>query len=84
MILAGDFNDYPGRAVHSGLTSTFIDAWTEGGAGTGFTYSSKEPKSRIDYVFLAPTNAWGVLNATVLNSTASDHLPLVVELVLYD
>lgn len=84
VILAGDFNDQPGRAVHSEITTIFTDAWEEAGLGDGFTYSSTDPKSRIDYVFLSPKSAWRVTSAIVVESEASDHLPLLVEVTLND
>jgi endonuclease/exonuclease/phosphatase family metal-dependent hydrolase len=79
-IVAGDFNDHPGGAVHDALKATFVDAWEQAGRGAGFTHSSTQPKSRIDYVFVRPVNGWKVTRAEVLPSLASDHLPLLVEL----
>lgn len=79
-IIAGDFNDHPGGAVHDALKATFVDAWEQAGSGAGFTHSSTHPKSRIDYVYVRPVNGWTVTRAEVLPSLASDHLPLLVEL----
>lgn len=79
-IVAGDFNDHPDGEVHRSMKETFLDAWEHGGAGEGFTYSSTEPKSRIDYVYLRLTSGWQVSQAEVLSSAASDHSPLLVEL----
>jgi endonuclease/exonuclease/phosphatase family metal-dependent hydrolase len=79
-IVAGDFNDHPGGAVHDALKATFVDAWEQAGRGPGFTHSSTQPRSRIDYVFVRPANGWKVTRAEVLPSLASDHLPFLVEL----
>lgn len=84
VILAGDFNDHPGQPVHQAMMEQFDDAWELGGVGEGFTYSSTRPKSRIDYVYFAPKGRWIVTRAEVLESTASDHLPLLVEAVFTD
>jgi endonuclease/exonuclease/phosphatase family metal-dependent hydrolase len=80
VIVAGDFNDHPDGAVHRAMKETFTDAWERRGQGSGFTYSSTAPKSRIDYVYVRPANGWEVTRAEVLASQASDHLPLLVEL----
>ncbi len=79
-IVAGDFNDHPGGTVHDALKATFVDAWEQAGSGAGFTHSSTQPKSRIDYIYVRPANGWTVTRAEVLPSLASDHLPLLVEL----
>jgi endonuclease/exonuclease/phosphatase family metal-dependent hydrolase len=84
VIVAGDFNDHPGREVHRAMKAMFLDAWEQGGSGDGFTHSSTAPKARIDYVYCYPTNRWQVTRAEVLRSPASDHLPVAVELKLGD
>jgi endonuclease/exonuclease/phosphatase family metal-dependent hydrolase len=80
VIVAGDFNDHPGRQVHAAMKEAFVDAWEAVGKGDGFTQSSTNPRSRIDHVYLQPTGTWEVFRAEVLSSDASDHLPLLVEL----
>lgn len=79
-IVAGDFNDHPQGEVHRVMKEMFLDAWERGGTGDGFTYSSIQPKSRIDYVYFRPVDGWQVTHAEVLISQASDHSPLLVEL----
>jgi endonuclease/exonuclease/phosphatase family metal-dependent hydrolase len=79
LIICGDFNAVPGSPTHVAMKGRFDDAWEAVGVGEGFTYSSTEPKRRIDYVFfrrgagVVPVMAW------VPASLGSDHLPLVVE-----
>ena len=84
VILAGDFNDRPDGAVHQELTKVFIDVWESAGLGDSHTFSSDNPRSRIDYIFLSPKSEWDVRNASVIESQASDHLPLLAEIVLVD
>lgn len=79
VVVAGDFNDHPDRAVHQAMKESFVDAWEAGGSGDGFTYSSTQPDRRIDYIYLDRAHAWTVTRAIVPDSEASDHLPLVVE-----
>jgi len=79
-IVAGDFNDHPGGAAHRAMKEAFTDAWEQAGEGSGFTFSSTRPKSRIDYVYVRPVGTWRVTRAEVLAGEASDHLPLLVEL----
>lgn len=80
VIVAGDFNDHPTGKVHEAMTDGFVDAWERGGSGDGFTFSSTQPKSRIDYIYVRPVAGWQVAHAEVLTSQASDHSPLLVEL----
>jgi endonuclease/exonuclease/phosphatase family metal-dependent hydrolase len=44
------------------------------------TYPADQPESKIDYIFL--TQRWAVVESQVLDSGASDHLPLLAELEL--
>lgn len=82
IIIAGDFNDPPGGTVHLRMKKMFIDSWEVAGQGDGFSFSSEEPKSRIDYIYLSPKTSWNVSDAKVIPSESSDHLPLVIEATL--
>ncbi len=80
-ILVGDFNARPswGQIEELELLSAgWVDAWTEAGSGDGFTARSNDPRNRIDYVFHTPDIE--ALDAGVILSQASDHLPVVVDL----
>jgi len=79
VIVAGDFNDHPGGAVHESMKTRFRDVWEDAGSGTGFTFSSTQRRSRIDYIYLLAGSDWRAIRAEVLSSPASDHLPLLVE-----
>ena len=76
VILCGDFNDVPGSAVHSQLTTAFHDplAAHEG----AWTYPADAPKKRIDWVLLTPP--WQFVESWVPETTASDHRGVVMVL----
>ena len=87
IILCGDFNDTSGSRTISLLKDDFVDAWELTGTGRGMTWPADTPRQRIDYVFISKGEAASSvrltpLSARVLNSNASDHLPLLVELEL--
>jgi endonuclease/exonuclease/phosphatase (EEP) superfamily protein YafD len=47
------------------------------------TSPAENPKVRIDFVLLRPATTWRVLSSTVISeAVASDHRPLLVELML--
>ncbi len=78
-VIAGDFNadnDAPDLADLRDLR----DAWTEAGNGDGRTHPAHRPNKRLDHVLCSP----GVIPwaAQVIRSDASDHLPLVVDLLI--
>jgi endonuclease/exonuclease/phosphatase family metal-dependent hydrolase len=88
VIVCGDFNDTPSSATITGLKQFFSDAWEQSATGDGFTYPSNLPKKRIDYVFVMKNRGSDSTSATiylrpvaarVLQTTASDHLPVVVD-----
>ncbi len=91
VILCGDLNDRPESRVVSRLTDEGTDAWRATGRGDGFTFPASAPRQRIDYVFVlgnsrsdsaAPAVRLQPSLARVLQSDASDHLPLLVEIEL--
>ncbi len=78
-VIAGDFNadnDAPELAALADLR----DAWTECGSGAGCTHPAHRPNKRLDHVLCSP----GVIPsaANVVAADASDHLPLVVDLLI--
>lgn len=77
VIFAGDFNDVPGSRVYQRITEYLSDVWTLSGEGDGLTIPPNQPSRRIDYIF----HDDGVVpaKATVLETMASDHLPIVAE-----
>lgn len=78
-VLMGDFNARPEWAqIGLLLESGWVDSWEEAGRGQGFTSNAADPRFRIDYVF--HTQDLIAVDAGVIQSTASDHFPVVVDL----
>jgi endonuclease/exonuclease/phosphatase family metal-dependent hydrolase len=75
-IVMGDWNMKPESKDWRKMTHEFQDAWTIAGKGTGFTYPSLRPRTRLDYLFVSPH--FRVIDADIItnNPKASDHLPL--------
>ncbi|WP_010531436.1 endonuclease/exonuclease/phosphatase family protein [Lentibacillus jeotgali] len=79
-ILTGDMNAGPDAPELSPLFSRFNDAWAESGEGEGYTYLASSPSKRIDYILTS--QGLGVSNAKVIDTLASDHLPVVTDVTL--
>jgi endonuclease/exonuclease/phosphatase family metal-dependent hydrolase len=76
-LVGGDFNSTPESEVQASIRNAGLrDAWLECGRGDGFTYPADVPIKRIDYVYL--TGSATCTHAEVLETTASDHRPLLV------
>lgn len=81
VIAGGDFNSTPESPVQSGLRNRGLrDVWMECASGDGLTYPADLPVKRIDYLFL--TGDIRCASARVVETPASDHRPLLVELSL--
>ena len=79
-VLGGDFNSTPDSPVYARLRAAgFEDPFVAGGFDAAFTDPALEPVARIDFVW---ARGLGVRDAQVLDSLASDHRMVVVELVL--
>jgi endonuclease/exonuclease/phosphatase family metal-dependent hydrolase len=77
MVIGGDFNAEPESAVLDRLRAAGLrDAWAECGDGPGYTFPSHAPVKRIDYLFL--TGSLTCARAEVIETTMSDHRPLLV------
>ena len=82
IIVVADMNDEPAGEAYKLMSSKFSDAWISSRAkDDGFTYPADKPMKRIDYVFYRG-NDLKVKKATVIETLASDHVPVVVELLL--
>ncbi len=80
LLIGGDFNAEPPSGVHArALASGLRDAWATCGAGSELTFPAGAPVKRIDYLFLAGDARCSA--AQVLETTASDHRPLLVTVV---
>ncbi len=85
VILCGDFNALPGSSVVRRITETLRDAQVElDNHRPHPTWFSPYPLGRIDHIFINPqievTRAH--VSKTALDKTASDHLPLVVDVMV--
>jgi endonuclease/exonuclease/phosphatase family metal-dependent hydrolase len=78
-MLAGDLNAPPSAPELATLFRRLSDAWPAQ-AGDGFTYPANAPVRRIDYLLVS--DHWQVMRAQTLPVTASDHLPVVAEILL--
>ncbi|WP_328321357.1 endonuclease/exonuclease/phosphatase family protein [Kribbella sp. NBC_00382] len=77
VIVMGDFNGTANDRSLAPLTYGLRSAQGAAGFGFGFTWPSKFPMARIDHILVrgvTPTKAW------VMDSTGSDHRPVVAEL----
>lgn len=80
LIVAGDFNEEPpGGAYDMMLKAGFADGWTQEPTA-GLTYPADKPSKRIDYVFHRNLGGTVHTEASVPDTLASDHRPLVVNL----
>lgn len=82
-ILTGDFNFTSEETGYSILSENFVDAAVEFGNPKN-TYSSKEPKIRIDYFWLEKSTEWEIVSVEVLDVKYSDHKPVLIKVRLLD
>ncbi|HEX2416823.1 MAG TPA: endonuclease/exonuclease/phosphatase family protein, partial [Micromonosporaceae bacterium] len=80
LVLLGDLNATPDAPEIAEITKDLTDTWLEAGVGPGYTYDAANPTKRIDYVL----TSGGVVarTAAVVTTDSSDHLPVVVDVVL--
>ena len=80
-LVMGDFNAGPQSAPITRLQAAGLrDALAPFGLGAAPTYPSPAPAERIDYVFI--TADIEPVTGAILRTTASDHLPVVVQIRL--
>ena len=80
-VLLGDFNDAPGSRTLALFRGRALQVAKP--ADDRFTFSSTAPEKEIDFVFVAPTAAWGTNGARpVTERTASDHRPVLALVTL--
>lgn len=76
-LVGGDFNSEPASETRRRMAETgYRDAWQECGTGGELTFPASAPVKRIDYLFLSGDTRCTA--AQVLDTTASDHRPLLV------
>jgi endonuclease/exonuclease/phosphatase family metal-dependent hydrolase len=79
-VLVGDFNAPPDAPELAPLWSELVDSWDVAGSGSGLTFPATEPTKRIDYVTHSPSIR--TRDVAVVQTQASDHLPVVADLVV--
>ncbi len=86
MLLTGDLNVRPGDAIRPWFAEAgWIDQWTQVNENIGagaVTHPGSGDDARIDYVY--GTAAFDVAGARTVATQASDHLPVVADLVIRD
>jgi endonuclease/exonuclease/phosphatase family metal-dependent hydrolase len=81
LIVVGDFNDITAGRAYQLMRYQFDDAWTENRAGDeGFSYPADKPAKRIDYIFFRSTDRVRTKRAWIVETLASDHVPVVADL----
>ena len=78
IVLMGDFNMTPDDFNLSRLSTVFTDAHGYFGKAD-YTFSSDNPKEKIDYIFTRDLN---IISAHTEEVIASDHFPIVAEVEL--
>jgi endonuclease/exonuclease/phosphatase family metal-dependent hydrolase len=83
LIVVGDFNDEPVGTAYKLMLEKFDDTWlTSKQIATGFSYPADKPIKRIDYIFVRRADRLKVKKTWVVETLASDHIPVVAELEL--
>ena len=78
-VLLGDLNAIPGSAEMKLIADAgLLDSWEEAGDGLGYTFDSRDPFQRIDWIW--HTEDLIAVEVQVLQTQASDHMPVVVTL----
>jgi endonuclease/exonuclease/phosphatase family metal-dependent hydrolase len=80
-IMVGDFNATPESRTITNVKSFLTDSWELVGTGDGFTIPVVKPTKRIDYIWVTKSSIEPV-KIEVVQSLASDHLPVLAELQL--
>jgi endonuclease/exonuclease/phosphatase (EEP) superfamily protein YafD len=79
-LLGGDLNSIPSSAVATMLEQAgWKDLYAECGSGGLYSFPADVPAKRIDYLFASDDAV--CRNASVLNTQASDHRPVLFEVI---
>lgn len=81
LIVVGDFNDEPSGSAYKLMQAKFTDAWVAAKTKeTGLSYPADKPAKRIDYIFTRQLDRARTRKAWIVNTLASDHLPVVADI----
>jgi endonuclease/exonuclease/phosphatase family metal-dependent hydrolase len=84
VILGGDLNENSGGAAWRTLADGLVDVAAAAGGADRFTYSCRDPRDRIDTLFVDPrveVRGYDVVQ-TADARRASDHFPIVADLLV--
>ncbi|WP_163536427.1 endonuclease/exonuclease/phosphatase family protein [Gracilibacillus sp. YIM 98692] len=81
-IILGDWNMKGLSKRWKKIVEEYEDVWETAGNTSGFTYPSKKPRKRLDYIFVSEDIK--IIDVQVIDSfpLASDHLPLMATLAI--
>jgi endonuclease/exonuclease/phosphatase family metal-dependent hydrolase len=83
-VVGGDLNEGPDRPAAQWISERFWDAFIVAGEGEGDTFPSRNPRARIDFLFVSDgitvKRAWVGNDPATLNT--SDHRPVFADVVL--
>lgn len=81
LIVVADLNDVPEGSAYKLMRASFDDAWIASRAsGDGFSFPADKPVKRIDHVFYRAGNRLRAKKAWVVETLASDHVPVVADI----
>jgi endonuclease/exonuclease/phosphatase family metal-dependent hydrolase len=81
LIVVGDFNEVPSGAAHKLMLAEFDDAWALAHPNDeGFSYPADKPAKRIDYIFTRQSDGVKAKRVWIVETLASDHVPVVADL----
>src|SRR5436853_6486229 len=81
LVIVGDFNDIPAGRAYQLMRYQFGDAWIESrSTDEGFSYPTDKPAKRIDYIFFRSSDRVRTKRAWIVDTQASDHVPVVADL----
>lgn len=81
VVVGADVNDHPGSPTWLALTTDRADAFAVAAAGDGLTFPARDPRQRIDAIFVdlaLPVSAAHVLDGPDVR-IASDHRPVLAQ-----
>lgn len=85
LIVVGDFNDVPTGEAYKLTRQSFDDAWSLANPGDeGFSYPADKLGKRIDYIFTRQSDRIKAKRAWIVETLASDHVPVVADVEIGD
>lgn len=81
LVVVGDFNDVPSGGAYKLMRESFDDAWSLTHPNDhGFSYPADKPAKRIDYILTRQSDGIRTKRAWIVETLASDHIPVVADL----